>query len=475
VLLNKTLRSSTLKLAAIYIICVGAAIIGLFTYVYWSAVSLTRRTIESDIRAEQALLVADYRRGGAALLKAEIRRRVGNRQLGDWLYLLVDPSLAPLAGNLKAWPEALRGNRGWSELAVPDREPGSRVQAAYLALPGRDRLLVGRDLGDLKNFNRSIALALGTAVGLLILLAAAAGVSTSRRSVSRIEAINTASRAIMRTGLGQRIPLRGTGDEWDELADNLNSMLARIEELVEANRQVCDNLAHDLRTPLTRVRGRLEKAYHRPPAVGEYPALLGAAIAELDGILKTFSSLLRISRIEAQDRGDGFREVDLSALAREVVELFEPAAEDAGVRLGVSGEDGMHVIGDRDLLFDALANLVDNAIHHGGRNGPVTIAVAHDGAGLTVSVADRGPGIPADERRNVLKRFYRLERSRNSAGNGLGLSLVAAVAGLHGARIAISDNMPGLRVELRFPRPATAPDRAQQGAAPGSILPHPIS
>lgn len=474
-LLNKTLRSSTLKLAAIYIVCVGAAIIGLFAYVYGSAVSFTRRDIKRDIRAERALLVADYHRGGPGSVAAEIRRRIGDRQLGDWTYLLVDRSLAPVAGNLEAWPQTLRGNRGWSELPAPGRGPGSRMQAAYLALSGGDRLLVGRDLGDLKNFDRSIALVLGTTVGLLLLLAIAAGVSTSRRSVSRIEAINRASREIMRTGLGQRIPLRGTGDEWDELAENLNSMLARIEELVEANRQVSDNLAHDLRTPLTRMRGRLEKAYHRPPAVGEYPALLGAAITELDGILKTFSSLLRISRIEAQDRGNGFREVDLSALSREVAELFEPAAEEAGVRLRVFNDDGVHAIGDRDLLFDALSNLVDNAIHHGGRNGQVTIAVAHDGAGPTVSVVDGGPGIPAEERRNVLKRFYRLERSRNSPGNGLGLSLVAAVAGLHGARIAMSDNAPGLRVELRFPQSATAPGRAQQDAAPGNILLRPIS
>lgn len=376
-LLGKTLRSSTLKLAAVYIGVVGAAIIGLFAYAYWVSLSFARAIAARGVGAEQAL----------------------------------------------------------------------------------------------QHFDRSLAFALGGAVGLLILLAVAAGVSTSWRSVSRIEAINATSRAIMRSGLGQRIPLRGTGDEWDELAENLNAMLARIEELVEANRQVSDNLAHDLRTPLTRMRGRLEKAIHRPPPAGEYPVLIGAAIAELDGILRTFSSLLRISRIEVQDRGDGFREVDLGALAREVVELFEPTAEEAGAALRVAGKKGICVIGDRDLLFDALANLVGNAIHH-GRGGPVTIAAAQDGAGATVAVGDRGPGIPAEERRNVLKRFYRLERSRSSPGNGLGLSLVAAVAGLHGARIAMSDNAPGLRVELHFPRPAAAPGRAPHDAPVASLPPH---
>lgn len=374
-LLNKTLRSSTLKLAAIYIGVVGAAIAGLFAYVYWVSLSFARAIAARGLGAEQAV----------------------------------------------------------------------------------------------QHFDRSMAFALGGAVALLILLAVAAGVSTSRRSVARIEAINAASRIIMRSGLGQRIPLRGTGDEWDELAANLNSMLARIEELVEANRQVSDNLAHDLRTPLTRMRGRLEKAVHRPPPADEYPALIAAAIAELDGILKTFSSLLRISRIEAQDRGPGFRRVDLGALAHEVVELFEPAAEEAGATLRVAGEKGVSVVGDRDLLFDALANLVGNAIHH-GRGGLVTIAAAQDGAGARIAVGDRGPGVPAEERRNVLKRFYRLERSRNSPGNGLGLSLVAAVAGLHGAQIVMSDNAPGLRVELLFPRPAiTAPGRAPQDAPAVSL------
>ncbi|HJU19830.1 MAG TPA: HAMP domain-containing sensor histidine kinase [Stellaceae bacterium] len=471
-LLDKTLRSSTLKLAAIYIAVVCAAILLLFAYVYETSISFARTAVERDIAAEQAWLAAGYARGGAPLLARRIAHRSDGAGSGEWSYLLVDRSLAPLAGNLRAWPNALSGTGGWSDLPLPS---GARIRAVYQILPDGDRLLVGRSLGDLEHFDRSIAFALGWAVGLLALLAVAAGVSTSRRSVSRIEAINTASREIMRTGLGKRIPLRGTGDEWDELAGNLNAMLARIEELVEANRQVSDNLAHDLRTPLTRVRGRLEKAYHCPPAIAEYPAVIGQAIAELDGVLKTFSSLLRISRIEVQDRGEGFRAVDLSALAREVVELFEPAAEEAGVRLHAAGADGIRAVGDRDLLFDALSNLVDNAIHHGGPDGEVTVAVAEERTGPAVTVADTGPGIPAEERRNVLKRFYRLERSRNSPGNGLGLSLVAAVAGLHGARIEMSDNAPGLKATLRLPPSAPASGEAQPSLAAGKLRPRPVA
>ncbi|HEV2302532.1 MAG TPA: ATP-binding protein [Stellaceae bacterium] len=255
----------------------------------------------------------------------------------------------------------------------------------------------------------------------------------------------------MRAGLGRRIPLRGTGDEWDELAANLNSMLDRIGDLIEANRQVSDNIAHDLRTPLTRMRARLERACDQPLTAQQYGSLLGEAIAELDGVLRTFSSLLRISQIEARNPRAGFRNLDLAALGREVAELFDAAAEERSVVLGVSGEQSVAAFGDRDLLFDALSNLVDNAIIHGGAGGEVNIEVAHDLDGPVVSVADRGPGMPAEEHRHVFKRFYRLEQSRNSPGNGLGLSLVAAVANLHDVRIRISDNAPGLKITLHFP------------------------
>jgi signal transduction histidine kinase len=276
----------------------------------------------------------------------------------------------------------------------------------------------------------------------------------------------------MRSGLGERIPLRGTGDEWDGLAENLNSMLDRIGELVETNRQVSDNVAHDLRTPLTRMRGRLERACNQQLDLNHYRSLVNDTISDLDEILTTFSSLLRISQIEARDRTAAFRNTDLSEIVREVAELFEPSAEEKAIRLQLSTSETVYVVGDRDLLFDAISNLVDNAVKHGGDRGEVRIAVARCADGPVLSISDRGPGIPIDERNHVLRRFYRLERSRNRPGNGLGLSLVAAVANLHGAHIVMADNLPGLRIELHFPIPqrAVPPMSDQQAWAIGVHL-----
>ena len=257
----------------------------------------------------------------------------------------------------------------------------------------------------------------------------------------------------MHDGLGRRIPVRGTRDEWDQLAENLNLMLARIEALMGEVKQVTDNVAHDLRTPLARIRGRLEKA-HGKPDVTHDPALISDVIADLDGVLRIFSSLTRIAQIEARNRTAAFRTVNLAEIASEVVELFDAAAEDKGRHLTVVGDGDVPVTGDRDLLFDALSNLVDNAITHGRQGTKIVVEVVQSDNGPVISVADNGPGIPPHEFQNVLKRFYRLERSRSTPGNGLGLSLVAAVARLHGAGVEMMDNAPGLKFRIRFPLPA---------------------
>ena len=446
-LLAKTLRSSTLRLALLAIAIFGAAVIGLFSYVYVSTDSFVRSRADRAITAEQASLLRVYESAGRPGLIAAIEQRAAEQRLAGGEYLLADAAGARLAGNLLVWPSLATAN-GWGTFSAPE---GELARVAVTTLSDGSRLLVGQTVADLEAFARKIETALLLIIALIFILAAVASVSVTRRTVGRIEAINATSRAIMQSGLGERIPLRGTRDEWDQLAANLNSMLDRIEGLMAQVKQVTDNVAHDLRTPLARMRGRLEKAYNAQAATEHERALIGDTLADLDGVLRMFSSLTRISQIEANDRTDGARPVNLAEIAREVTELFDPAAEDKGSRLVVTGDDAVRVLGDRDLLFDALSNLIDNAIKHGRDGGHVTVAVAQREAGNEICVADDGPGIPAHEQEHVFKRFYRLERSRRTAGNGLGLSLVAAVARLHGAQVEMEDNAPGLRVRIRFP------------------------
>jgi signal transduction histidine kinase len=330
---------------------------------------------------------------------------------------------------------------------------GALFAYVYVGTLAYVRSRVG-DVGDHDSFAEMIELAMIAAAVLLLVLAAVAAVLVTRRTVGRIEQINATSRAIMLSGLDQRIPLRGSHDEWDRVAENLNQMLDRIQTLMDEVKQVGDNVAHDLRTPLTRMRGRLEKAYHAPRNCEADAALIGDTIADLDAVLGMFASIMRISEIETRARKGAFRELNLVEIATDVVELYDAAAEQVSTRLSLGGDREVKLTGDRDLLFDAIANLVDNAVKHGRACGQVTVTcVTKDGAAV-IAIADDGPGIPADQRDQVFKRFYRLEQSRYTPGNGLGLSLAAAVAQLHGADITLRDNAPGLIVELRFPPPS---------------------
>ena len=454
-LLAKTLRSSTLRLALICVGIFGAAVCALFSYVYWSTASYVRGRSDHAIAAEHVILRQAYDRAGRDGLIATIRQRIADERFEGGFYLLTDASLAPIAGNLKAWPSVLKGSDGWGDFNAPEWKPEAAdrplLRAAFETLPDGYHLLVGKDIDDLNEFAGKIEIALALSALFTFVLGAVTSVFVTRRTVGRIEAINATSRAIMQSGLGQRIPRRGTRDEWDQLAENLNLMLDRIEGLMGEVKQVTDNVAHDLRTPLARMRGRLEKAYARQRDAEYDQLLIGDTLADLDSVLRMFTSLTRISQIEANDRTAAFRAVNMANIAREVVELFDAAAEEKGGRLSVVADQPVLVTGDRDLLFDAVANLVDNAIKHGRESGQVTVEVTRDNGGAVISVADDGPGIPVNECQQVFKRFYRLERSRCTPGNGLGLSLVAAVARLHGARIEMADNAPGLKFKLLFP------------------------
>jgi signal transduction histidine kinase len=454
VLLTKTLASTTFRQALIAIGVFGVIASAILSYVYLSTSSYVRSRSDRAIMTEYLNLQDAYARSGRDGLIALIQRRIADKSFADNVYIFVDPSSAVLGGNLKVWPSTVTTTSGWTEFRASEPLPNATnrplLRAMLGTFPSGDRLLVGMDISDLDSFTDQIKTAVSLCVALIFVVAGVASILVTRRTVGRIESINATSRAIMLSGLDKRIPLRGSNDEWDRVAENLNLMLDRIETLMGEVRQVSDNVAHDLRTPLTRMRGRLEKAYHGQRIGEDDQLLIGDTIADLDAVLRIFSSITRIAQIETQARKGAFRTVNLVEIASEVVELYDAAAEQDGTRLTVVGDREVLVTGDRDLIFDAIANLVDNAIKHGRAGGQVVVASEITEGRPVVSIADDGPGIPADEYEHVFKRFYRLEHSRYTPGNGLGLSLVAAVARLHGARIEMLDNSPGLKVKFWF-------------------------
>ena len=453
-LLAKTFTSSTFKVALIAILTFGSAVSAIFLFVYLSTTSYVRSHADRAILADYQGLRDAYERSGRDGLADLIRQRLADKGFADSIYVLADPASTVLAGNLAAWPSAPADLSGWTEFrgspAAPAATDAPLIRGLVTTFPGGDRLLVARDIGHLDHFSAQIRTAVILGVILTFVIGGFTGFLVTRRSVGRIESINATSRAIMASGLDKRIPLRGTHDEWDAVAENLNLMLDRIQTLMGEVKQVSDNVAHDLRTPLTRMRGRLEKAYHTERTSEADQALIGDTIADLDSVLRIFASITRIAQIETQARKGGFRTVNLVEIAGEVVELYDAAAEQDSTRLSLAGEREVLVTGDRDLLFDAIANLVDNAIKHGRAGGEVTVASETVEGRPVISVADDGPGIPLEQREHVFKRFYRLEQSRYTPGNGLGLSLVAAVAHLHGARVELLDNAPGLKFRLLF-------------------------
>jgi signal transduction histidine kinase len=457
VLLTKTIRSTTFRLALASIAIFGAIVVAFLSYVYISTLTYVQSEFDRTISVDRQLLERAFQREGRPGVTAEIQRHLSDTAFADRIYLLTDASFDVLAGNLKSWPAEFRAAPTESpkleEWSVGENQPSVRVSAG--ALPNGDRLLLGRRLDSVDALRANHRNALIATFIFVFFLAAGASIAVTRRTIGRIESINATSRGIMESDLKKRIPLRGTNDEWDKVAGNLNAMLDRIERLMGELRQATDNVAHDLRTPLTRIRGRLEIAYSQLRDHDCYHELIGDTITDLDLVLRVFASLTRISQIETNIRKSDFCTVNLFEVAGRAVELYEAAAEERGAHLKLEGDRTLSVMGDPDLLFDAISNLLDNAIKHGRKDGKVTVETANADGRHTICVADNGPGIPAKEYSDVLKRFYRLERSRHAPGNGLGLSLVVAVANIHEARIEMSDNSPGLRVQLSFPMPAS--------------------
>jgi signal transduction histidine kinase len=450
--LGRILRSASFRLALFYAVLFMASAGALFATVYWTATAAMQNDMAAVLRSEAYQLLDIHRRSGLAGLADQIARRMNFRTRGPIFYLLQAPNRRVVVGNLPGMPPVNGVVDFVPQPDTPAPEPESeraKLTGFGVTLPDGSFLLVAQDAARLTDMQHAIVRAFVWTSGLTLLLAIAGGVFLGNSFLRRIDTITRTSRAIMEGDLSARIPVRGTQDEIDQLIANLNAMLGRIQQLMDGLRQVSSDIAHDLRTPLGRLRQHLEDARERAKSTADYDAATDAAIAEADQLLETFSALLRIAQVEAGAQKSAFTDVDLSALARSVGEAYQPAAEDSGHTLDVRIEDGIHLTGDRQLLAQMISNLVENALRHTPAGSTVALALRRAGAGLVIEVADNGPGIPESERGKVFDRFYRLDRSRSTAGSGLGLALVKAIAGLHGLTIELTDRKPGLGVVLR--------------------------
>lgn len=460
------LASSSFRLALIYMVLFGFSVILLLGFIYWSTAVYMVSQIEETIEAEVSGLAERYRFSGMRGLSDSITQRIARNPGGESVYLLADGDFKPLIGNLDRWPEMPETQSAWLDfmLTVSNSRQGSierhRARGRHFLLPGDYNLLVGRDVHGLEETKRRIVSTLAWGLAMTVVLALAGGAMMSRSIVRRIDLINQTSREIMSGDLSRRIPGSGTGDDFDQLTANLNRMLDQIQSLMDQVREVSDNIAHDLRTPLTRLRNQLEMMRARETDAEARAEQVDAAIDEADSLLATFNALLRIARVERGDRRAGFAALDMNAVLRDVAEFYEPLAEERGQTLQLrTPEDSVEICGDRDLLFQACANLVDNAIKYTPCTGLVAVSLRSDADCVRIQVADSGAGVPSSSREQVVKRFVRLERSRSTAGNGLGLALVDGVARLHGGRLVLTDadgenaDMPGLMATIELPLP----------------------
>jgi signal transduction histidine kinase len=441
-------RSFTLRMALGYMLLFGLSSVALVGGIYWSSVSYMRGESDAVIEEEIRGLAERYEVGGLFGLLQLVEERVAREQGDGSLYLVAGSGYEPLRGNIPRWPRAVADAQGWIEFSLAG---GELARARGFALSGGLHLLVGRDLTPLLRREARLREAMAWGLGLTLLAGAAVGLFLSRRVSRRLELVNRTSREIMRGDLDRRIPLQGGGDELDNLAGNLNLMLDRIQSLMDDVRRVSDNIAHDLRTPLGRLQQHLDTLCDDLRAEGRDPAPAERAREESQALLGTFNALLRIARVEAGQGREAFHPVDLAALVRDVAEYYEPLLEMRQQPLALIIDTEATVDGDRDLLFQALANLLDNASKYTPAGGPIALALRRGAGGaVELAVRDSGPGIPPAQRERVFQRFYRGEASRSTPGSGLGLSLVDAVARLHGAKVELADGEPGADCILRF-------------------------
>lgn len=452
----RLVRTTAFKLLAAYLVVFALFAVSVIIYTAWHTRALIQGQVADDLDREVIGLSDQYRIGGIQRLVYVIDRRT--RRPGSSIYVLSNFQGEVLAANVTDLPIGLLDKEGtrFTTYNRPD-DPVAKSHVAFVQtmfLPGGYRLLVGRDIEERDTLRDLVARPAQWAVLLIVVLGLAGGVFVTRRVLKRIDSMTATAETIMAGNLSGRLALMGTEDEFDRLAHSLNAMLERIEGLMVGLKEVSDNIAHDLKTPLTRLRNRAEEALRTARTEEDWRAALETTIEESAGLIRTFDALLMIARAEAGQGRATMGDVDLAEIAEAVSELYEPLADEQGLDLTVSAVP-MTVHGVKELLAQALSNLIDNAIKYGrpadGGRGRISVTLTREGTEAVLAVADTGPGIPAADRERVVERFVRLEASRTRPGSGLGLSLVGAVARLHGGTLAFSDNGPGLVATFRLP------------------------
>jgi signal transduction histidine kinase len=460
--LGKLFRTTTFKLTLVYLTVFAMFAAFLLGYFAFNTRRLIDEQITDTVNAEITGLSEQYRVGGIRRLVIAVDAR--SKRPGSSLYLVTTFNGEALAGNVGSLAPGILDNPGWTETVYHRLEEGEAAEHRALVrvfqLPGGFRLLVGRDLEERERLYHIVLSAGRWSVAIVIVLGLLGGFLVTRRVLRRVDAMTETTRTIMDGDLSGRLPVGGSGDEIDRLAENLNLMLERIEALMAGLKEVSDNIAHDLKTPLTRLRNRAEEALRVAKNESEYRAALDATIEESDTLIRTFNALLMIARAESGQARENLSDFDAAEIARDVGELYEPLAEEKGIVLKVDAEAAAPIRGNRELVSQALANLVDNAIKYAapprkelnGVTPEVLVRALSDGDRIMLTVADNGPGIPEAERGRAVERFVRLEQSRSQPGFGLGLSLANAVARLHGGELKLEDNQPGLKSVIALPR-----------------------
>jgi signal transduction histidine kinase len=456
-------RTTAVRLSALYLVLFAVCAVVLVFYVTAMSENLLRTQTQQAVISELQALSRGYQAGGITTLVRMVERR--SRQPGANLYIIAAPTGEILAGNVASLQPGTLDAEGWTALPFRyDRYTDTQSDvrhsaiAQVVSLPNGMRLLVGRDLGEPERFRSLIRQALMVALGIMGAGALLIWLFIGRRALHRIDSMSLASQKIMAGDLSQRLPVGTSGDEFDRLSTSLNAMLGRIATLNEGLRQVSDNIAHDLKTPLTRLRNKAEAALVSPTDADGYRAALEQMIEESDQLIRTFNALLMISRVEAGSSAAELNPVNLSDIARDAAELYEPVAEEQQVRITTDIAPDIMVSGNRELIGQTLSNLIDNALKYAGDRPGAAIAITleQEGQDVHLAVVDNGPGIAAADREAAIQRFVRLDGSRTKPGTGLGLSLVAAVMALHGGRFDLSDaaldedDATGLRASMIF-------------------------